>query len=64
MTMKTISKKLPGVKVLASIKAGGFAAGGNGGSNHSRRLLLLSVKSGIKAGSAGIAHSNHNRRLA
>lgn len=50
--MKTISKKLTGVKVSTTIKAGGL------NNNHSRKM---SVTSGIKAGQS-ILHSNHNRR--
>ena len=56
--MKTISKKQTGVKVLASIKAGGFGQG-----NHNRPLSTLSVKTGIKAGE-GILNANHSRRAA
>jgi hypothetical protein len=55
--MKTNSKIQAGVKVTTAIKAGGFR------DNHSRKLLGLSVKSGIKAGE-GIYVSNHSRRLA
>jgi hypothetical protein len=54
MTMKTISKKTAGIKVTATIKAGGFSL------NHSRRSVSLSVKSGIKAGD-GIYQANHTR---
>ena len=54
--MKTNSKAQAGVKVTTKIKAGGFS------DNHNRKLIALSVKSGIKAGE-GIYSANHNRRL-
>ena len=53
--MKTKSKNQAGVKVVAGVKAGGFAV-----VNANRKLL--SVKSGIKAGE-GILAANHSRRL-
>jgi hypothetical protein len=55
--MKTNSKTQAGVKVVTAIKAGGFWQG-----NHNRKSIVLSVKSGIKAGE-GIYVSNHSRRL-
>jgi hypothetical protein len=54
--MKTNSKIQAGVKVTTAIKAGGFFQ------NRNRRLIGLSVKSGIKAGE-GIYAANHSRRL-
>jgi hypothetical protein len=54
MTMKTISKKQTGVKVAATIKAGGLPI-----PNHNR---VLAVKSAIKAGQS-IVHANHNRAI-
>jgi hypothetical protein len=56
--MKTNSKIQSGVKISVGIKAGGL-----GEKNANRRLLSLSVKSGIKAGEV-IASANHSRRLA
>ena len=72
--MKTITKA--GLKIRASVKAGGFGggnhsraglkvraivkAGGFGGGNHSRTGLR--VKSAVKAGT-GLARSNHNIRF-
>jgi hypothetical protein len=56
MTMKTISKKLAGVRVTTAIKAAGINTG-----NHNRRLVGLTVRSGVKTGE-GILSSNHNRR--
>lgn len=55
--MKMNSKKQSGVKVGVGIKAGGFI------NNHSRKLIALAIKSGIKAGD-GILMPNHSRRLA
>jgi hypothetical protein len=51
-TMKTTTKKNSGIKVTASVKAGGL-----GNLNHSQRGLR--VKAGIKAG--GQYQSNHNQ---
>jgi hypothetical protein len=54
--MKT--KNLPGVKVTAGVKAGGWNP-----ANHNRRMVSLAVKTNIKAG-ATILYPNHSRRLA
>lgn len=55
--MKTNSKNQVGVKVAVGIRAGSFSG------NHNRKLAVLGVKSGLKAGE-GILQSNHSRRLA
>jgi hypothetical protein len=57
MNMKTISKTVAGVKVVAGVKAGGLGTG-----NHNRRPSSLAVKTNIKAGEV-IVYANHNRRL-
>jgi hypothetical protein len=57
--MKIIAKNISGIKVKASIKAGGFQ---NCVSNHNTRARALPVKSAIKAGEV-ILMCNHNRVL-
>jgi hypothetical protein len=50
------SQTRTGIKVVAGIKAGGLQF------NHNRSVVVIRVRSNVKAG-AGIQLKNHSRRL-